>query len=123
MRYDNLSFEARYIHTHEAHFVLEVIEPGPDDFICRKRIRAAGYRNGDNRQLWANGRLVNYQLVHEGVHKEIDSDTASLSASIPAVVSEILVEIGKEVTAGDNLIPAGINENDFTDQGTIRWHR
>ncbi len=102
--YDNLSYEARFIHTDEAHFVLEVIEPGPEDFICRKRIRAAGYRNGDERQLWANGRLVNYQLVHEGTPREIDSDAASLSASIPAVVSEILVGIGKVVSAGDNLI-------------------
>jgi biotin carboxyl carrier protein len=102
--YDDLSFEARFIHTDEAHFVLEVIEPGPEDFICRKRIRAAGYKNGDERQLWANGRLVSYQLVPEGAQREIDGTTTSLSASIPAVVSEILVEVGNKVTAGENLI-------------------
>lgn len=102
--YDGLSFEARFIHTDEAHFVLEVKEPGPEDFVCRKRIRAAGYSKGDERQLWANGRLVNYQLLQEGAPTEVDSDVASLSASIPAVVSEILVKVGDEISAGENLL-------------------
>ena len=56
--YDGQTFEARLIHTDDAHFVLEVEELGPDAFISRKRIRAAGFKEGDNRQLWANGRLV-----------------------------------------------------------------
>lgn len=48
--YDNLIIEARFIHIDEAHFVLEVEEPGPEDFVCRKRIRAAGYRKASRSQ-------------------------------------------------------------------------
>ena len=102
--FDGQSFKARLIHTDDAHFVLEVEELGPDDFISRKRIRAAGFKEGDNRQLWANGRLVNYRIVRHGAAAPRDQQTASLSASIPAVVSEILVKVGQEVKIGDKLI-------------------
>lgn len=102
--FDGQSFKARLIHTDDAHFVLEVEEFGPDAFISRKRIRAAGFKEGDNRQLWANGRLVNYRIVRQGAAAPLDQQTASLSASIPAVVSEILVKIGQEVKIGDKLI-------------------
>ena len=104
IRYDGRTHSARIIHTEGAHFVLEVEEQGPDNFICRKQIRAAGYKDGDNRQLWSNGRLVNYQLLREGSSPSVQSDVASLSASIPAVVSEIVVEIGEEVERGMKLI-------------------
>lgn len=102
--YDGQTFNARLIHTEDAHFVLEVEESGPDTFISRKRIRAAGFIEGDNRQLWANGRLVNYRIVRQGAVTPLDEQTASLSASIPAVVSEVLVKIGQEVKIGDKLI-------------------
>lgn len=102
--YDGQTFEARLIHTDDAHFVLEVEELGPDSFISRKRIRAAGFKDGDNRQLWANGRLVNYRVVRQGATTPLTDQTASLSASIPAVVSEILVKTGQEVNIGDKLI-------------------
>ena len=102
--FDGQSFKARLIHTDDAHFVLEVEELGPDDFISRKRIRAAGFKEGDNRQLWANGRLVNYRIVRQGAAAPRDQQTTSLSASIPAVVSEILVKVGQEVKIGDKLI-------------------
>jgi len=102
--YDGQTFKARLIHTDEAHFVIEVEESGPGSFVRRKRIRAAGFRDGDNRQLWANGQLVNYKRLREGAVVAPDSRAASLSASIPAVVSEILVSIGDEVTMGDKLI-------------------
>ena len=102
--YDGMTHSARLIYTKDAHYVLEVEEQGPDNFISRKRIRAAGYRDGDNRQLWANGRLVNYQIVHEGQTASADTQVTSLSASIPAVVSEILVETGEEVESGQKLI-------------------
>jgi len=102
--YDGRTFEARLIHTDGAHFVLEVEEPGPEKFVCRKRIRAAGFKNGDTRQLWANGRLVNYQRIQDGSEDQQDSHAASLATSIPAVVSEIMVGIGDQVRAGDKLV-------------------
>lgn len=98
------TFEAFVIHTDGPHFVLEVEEEGPDAFVQRKRIRAAGFQDGDRRQLWANGRLINYRRIREGATIEEDDQLASLSASIPAVVSEILVAIGDEVTSGSKLI-------------------
>lgn len=102
--YDEQTIEARLIYTEDAHFVLEVEEQGPDNFVCRKRIRAAGYRDGDQRQLWANGRMVSYRRLREGVTTGLDVQAASLSASIPAVVSEILVAVGDQVQSGDKLI-------------------
>jgi biotin carboxyl carrier protein len=102
--YDGQTFEARLIHTDDAHFVLEVEELGPGSFISRKRIRAAGFKDGDNRQLWANGRLVNYRVVPQGTTTPLVDQTGSLSASIPAVVSEILVKSGQTVKIGDKLI-------------------
>jgi biotin carboxyl carrier protein len=102
--YDGRTFEVRLIHIDDAHFVLEVEEPGPDTFVCRKRIRAAGYKSGDMRQLWANGRLVNYKLIREGGADQQDLLATSLSTSIPAIVSEIAVEVGDRVKAGDKLL-------------------
>lgn len=102
--YGGQAFAAKVIHTEGAHFVLEVEEAGPDGFVYRKRIRAAGYSDGDNRQLWANGRLVNYQKIDERAPAAAAGDVASLSPSIPAVVSELLVEPGSQVRAGDQLV-------------------
>ncbi|MGD8584253.1 MAG: biotin/lipoyl-binding protein [Chloroflexota bacterium] len=102
--YDGQTFNARIIHTDGAHFVLEVEEPGPGEFVNRKQIRAAGYADGDQRQLWSNGRLVHYKRLREGASGTFDAQAASLSASIPAVVSEILVQVGDRVSNGDKLI-------------------
>lgn len=102
--YDGKTHNARLIYTEGAHYVLEVEEPGVDGFIYRKRIRAAGHRSGDNRQLWSNGQLVSYQLVREGHAVVTEPQSPSLSASIPAVVSEILVQPGDTVTSGEKLI-------------------
>jgi biotin carboxyl carrier protein len=96
--------EVMIIHTDGAHFVLEVEDTGPDSFVRRKRIRAAGHAEGDDRQLWANGRLINYKRVREGVSGQADEQLTSLSASIPAVVSEILVDAGDGVKSGTKLI-------------------
>jgi biotin carboxyl carrier protein len=98
------SFDVLLIHTDGPHFVLEIEEMGPDSFVHRKRIRAAGYENGDERQLWANGRLINYRRIWEGTTAQEDEQLASLSASIPAVVSEILVGVGDRVQVGSKLI-------------------
>ncbi|MGD2078382.1 MAG: hypothetical protein PVH18_08365 [Chloroflexota bacterium] len=102
--YDGQRFNVRIIHTDGAHFVLEVEEPGPGEFVSRKRIRAAGFADGDRRQLWSNGRLVSYRRLRDGTPNAVDSQAASLSASIPAVVSEVLVQIGDRVKSGDRLI-------------------
>ncbi len=98
------TFEALIIYTEGAHFVLEVEDKGPGSFVQRKRIRAAGHGDGDDRQLWANGRLINYKRIREGVTVQDDEQLASLSASIPAVVSEIMVDVGDEVQRGTKLI-------------------
>jgi len=102
--YGKQTFDVRLIYIDGAHFVLEVEEEGADGFICRKRIRAAGYQNGDQRQLWANGRMINYQRLREGSPDQLAAEPASLSASIPAVVSELLVQVGDRVETGDKLI-------------------
>jgi biotin carboxyl carrier protein len=102
--YERQSHEARMIYRDGAHFVLEVEEQGADGFVRRRRIRAAGYRDGDKRQLWANGRLVTYRRIREGGNVPADEDAASLAASIPAVVSEVLVKSGDWVKSGDKLV-------------------
>lgn len=103
--YDGRTTEARIVHTDGPHFVLEVEEPtGPDGQVRRRQIRAAGVQDGDKRQLWANGRLVNYERVREGAAAQGAGAGASLSASIPAVVSELLVEVGTAVKSGQKLI-------------------
>lgn len=98
--YDGRTTETRLVHTDGPHFVLEVQDPSG----TRKQIRAAGVRDGDKRQLWANGRLVNYERLREGAAGQSGGAEASLSASIPAVVSEILVAVGDEVKTGEKLI-------------------
>jgi 3-methylcrotonyl-CoA carboxylase alpha subunit len=103
--YDGRTTDARIVHTDGPHFVLEIEEPtGEDGQVRRKQIRAAGVRDGDKRQLWANGRLVNYERVREGAAEQGPGAGASLSASIPAVVSEILVAVGTAVKTGEKLI-------------------
>ena len=68
-----------------------------------RMLQVAGHKNGDDRQLWANGRTLNYQRIDETATGAA-ADPGSLSASIPAVVSEVLVEVGASVQAGDRLI-------------------
>jgi biotin carboxyl carrier protein len=103
--YDGRTTEARIVHTDGPAFVLEIEEPTAEEGQLRRRqIRAAGVRDGDKRQLWANGRLVNYERVREGANAQGPDAGASLSASIPAVVSEILVTVGTSVRTGDKLI-------------------
>lgn len=98
--YDDRTTEARLVHVEGPHFVLEVQDPSG----LRKQIRAAGVREGDKRQLWANGRLVNYERLREGAPDQGAGAEASLSTSIPAVVSEILVAVGDAVKTGEKLI-------------------
>ena len=94
---------ARLIHTDGPYFVLEVSMPGEDQFVQRRQIRAVGYKDGEQRQLWANGRLVQYRHLRPGAAAQ-QAAAGSLAASIPAVVSEILVAAGDQVEAGQQLI-------------------
>ena len=98
------TIEATIIHKDGPHFVLEVEEKGPGLFIRRKRIRAAGFKDGEYRQLWANGRLVNYRRVRDGAAALDEGPIPTLSATIPAVVSEILVSLDEEVNRGAKLL-------------------
>ncbi|MFT5193502.1 MAG: biotin carboxyl carrier protein [Candidatus Promineifilaceae bacterium] len=66
-------------------------------------LQIAGHKNGDNRQVWTNGRTLAYQRIDETATATM-ADPGSLSASIPAVVSEVLVAVGDSVSVGDRLI-------------------
>lgn len=68
-----------------------------------KLLTIVGARTGDDRQVWVNGRAINYQIVTDEAESE-QAEMGALSASIPAVVSEILVAVDDVVAAGDKLI-------------------
>ncbi len=98
---DGETVEARLVYQEGPRFVLEYGEAGSEHV---RRLRAAGYLDGDRRQLWVNGSLVNYTRVREQSGAAASNTAGSLSASIPAVVSEVLVQPGDSVTAGQKLI-------------------
>ncbi|MCL4261843.1 MAG: hypothetical protein KJ069_01440 [Anaerolineae bacterium] len=68
----------------------------------RQRIRLAGHKEGDKRQLWVNGRVFTAERIRERGHSS--QENVSLAAAIPAVVTEILVNVGDTVAEGDRLI-------------------
>lgn len=68
-----------------------------------RRVRLAGARSGDKRQLWIGGRTFTAERVRRSAATG-DPDAGSLSASIPAIVSQVLVAPGDAVAAGDKLI-------------------
>lgn len=103
IKYDGQTTEARIVHQDGPHFVLEYEEQN-GGHIRRRRLRAAGYGEGNRRQLWVNGSMVQYRRVREEGAGQGPTAARSLSASIPAVVSEVLVEEGEKVTAGQKLI-------------------
>ena len=100
--------EVRVVYRDGPQFVLE-IEERQGEHVQRRRLRAAGYADGEKRQLWVNGSTVHYRVLPEhgaGSETPVGSATNenSLSASIPAVVSEVLVGVGEQVSAGQKLI-------------------
>jgi biotin carboxyl carrier protein len=100
--YDDETTEARIVHQDGAHYVLEFAQE-VGEHVQQRRLRAAGHKDGDERQLWVNGSLLTYRRYRE--RRAAGAATAgSLAASIPAVVSEILVAPGDAVHAGDKLI-------------------
>ena len=93
-----LAAEVRVLHRDGARLLLELTWPDG----TTQRVRLAGARQGDKRQLWIDGRTLTAERVRKrggGVAVE-----GSLAAAIPAVVSQILVAPGDEVAAGDKLI-------------------
>lgn len=105
---DGQPVEVRVVHRDGPHFVLE-IEERQGEHVQRRRLRAAGYSEGERRQIWVNGSTVHYSVIPEhGASGEAAAGGAaaerSLAASIPAVVSEVLVSVGEQVSAGQKLI-------------------
>ncbi len=90
--------EVRVLHRDGARLLLEI--KWPDG--TTQRVRLAGARQGDKRQLWLDGRT----LAVERARRRGGAAAAegSLAAAIPAVVSQILVKPGDTVAAGDKLI-------------------
>jgi biotin carboxyl carrier protein len=104
---DGQAADVRVVFRDGPHFVLE-IEERRGDHVQRRRLRAAGFSDGQRRQLWVNGSNVHYERLRQrerqtGAERG-PSPGAGLSASIPAVVSEVLVAVGDRVTAGQKLI-------------------
>jgi biotin carboxyl carrier protein len=95
--------DVRVVYTEGPHFVLEY-DQQVGSRRHRRRLRAAGYVDGDHRQIWVNGSMVQYERVPEQPADTGVATEASLSASIPAVVSEVLVAPGDSVSAGQKLI-------------------
>jgi biotin carboxyl carrier protein len=95
--YDGKTLECQMRFSDGSYFVLELISADG----TRKMIRAAGFASGDKRQLWVDGRMVQYQRVRQGGETTIEG---SLSAAIPAVVTQILISPGDFVSAGEKLI-------------------
>ena len=95
---DGITAELRLLRQDGYSFVLE----WPQQDGERRQIRGAGRVDGDQRQLWVNGRTFNYARIRQRSSAAfLDS---SLSSSIPAVVSQVLVNLGETVSAGDKLI-------------------
>ena len=90
--------EVRVIHRDGSRLLIEIIRPDG----TAQRVRLAGARQGDKRQLWVDGRA----LVAERVRQRGGGPATqgSLASAIPAVVSQILIAVGDEVAAGDKLI-------------------
>lgn len=70
----------------------------------RQQIKVAITTDGDKRQVWLNGRLLNYERIRQRGGGKGSDGGGSLSATIPAVVSQILIEVGDTVSANDKLI-------------------
>ena len=92
--------ECRIIAQNGAWLVVE--RPLPDGTV--RRLAIAAHMNGDERQVWVNGRLFPYQRQRTRAGSSAAAAAGSLAATIPAVVSEVLVQVGAAVSAGDKLI-------------------
>lgn len=98
VQWNDQAVECRIRYLDGSYFVLELI--GADG--VKRNIHSAGFSNGDNRQLWVDGRMANYQRVRR--RRETTNHEGSLAATIPAIVSQILVTPGDSVSAGEKLV-------------------
>jgi biotin carboxyl carrier protein len=90
--------EVKVLHRDGERLLLELTWPDG----TTQRVRLAGARQGDKRQLWIDGRTLAAERVRQrGGGAAVEG---SLAAAIPAVVSQILVAPGDLVAAGDKLI-------------------
>ena len=90
--------EVRVLHRNGPRLLLEIRWPDG----TTQRVRLAGTRQGDKRQLWIDGRTLAVERARQ--RGGATAAEGSLAAAIPAVVSQILVAPGDEVAAGDKLI-------------------
>lgn len=95
---DGITAELRLLRQEDHSFVLEWPQQNGE---C-KQIHGAGHVDGDQRQLWVDGRTFNYSRIRQRSSASVLD--GSLSSSIPAVVSQVLVNLGDTVSAGDKLI-------------------
>ena len=98
VEWDGRSIECRVRFLEDSYFVLEIIRPDG----TRQQIHAAGSANGDRRQLWVDGQMVNFQRVRQ--QRGETHDEGSLAATIPAVVTQVMVTAGDFVSAGEKLV-------------------
>lgn len=98
IEWDGRSAECRIRYMDGSYFVLELLNADG----TRKMIRAAGFANGDHRQLWVNGCMYDYLRPRQ--RRGETNQEGSLSATIPAVVTQILVAPGDRVSTGDKLV-------------------
>lgn len=89
-----------WIQHHDGRYLVLEIEQAAGS---RQRLHIAGMANGEQRQVWVDGRMLNYERVRPQRQSTAAAD-GSLAASIPAIVSQILVSPGDIVSAGDKLI-------------------
>lgn len=68
-----------------------------------RSIRAAGIANGDQRQLWVDGRIFHYE-VRSGARVESGPHDHGLTSPAPGVVAEVHAEAGQSVRKGQKLL-------------------
>jgi pyruvate carboxylase subunit B len=95
---DGRTTGCRIRYLHNDYFVLEVA----DENGKVRHVHAAGFANGDKRQLWVNGQIVSYERIRR--RSSAANLEGSLTATIPAVVTQVLVKEGDSVKAGEQLI-------------------
>ena len=95
----DLAADVHILHRDGSGLLIEIRREGS----APRRVRLAGTRSGDKRQLWIDGRTLAAERPRRSAAGS-NPDAGSLSASIPAIVSQVLVAPGDAVTAGDKLI-------------------
>ncbi len=95
---DGRTASCRIRYLHDDYFVLEVT----DENGKIRNVHAAGFANGDKRQLWVDGQMVSYERIRR--RSSAANLEGSLTATIPAVVTQVLVKQGDFVKTGEQLV-------------------